>query len=163
VVVAVLLALNLAGCLALLSREVDSETPVEGSLARVEREGTGTRTREPTEAPEEEPTEKPTEEPTEEITQEPTEEITVEGAPFSAQSFETVKISGVHPSGSGSSALRVQRQQGFGWVTFPLPVVTDDDGRFDAYVELGEPGRYRLRVLEPETRTTSDVFTLDIR
>ena len=45
--------------------------------------------------------------------------------------------------------LRVQRWEGGRWLDFPLPAVTDQAGQFTAYVELGGPGRYRLRCSIP--------------
>jgi hypothetical protein len=59
--------------------------------------------------------------------------------------------------------LRVQRGEGGKWMDFPLPTKTDQSGRFMAYVELGQPGRYRLRVLDPEFGVKSKPFVLVIK
>jgi hypothetical protein len=48
-------------------------------------------------------------------------------------------------------------------VDFPLPTKTDQSGRFTAYVEFGKPGRYRLRVLDPDSGVTSQLFVLVVK
>jgi len=49
------------------------------------------------------------------------------------------------------------------WLAFPLPTKTDQSGQFTAYVELGQPGRYPLRVLDPDSGVKSDVFLLVVK
>jgi hypothetical protein len=87
--------------------------------------------------------------------------IEVAGGPYVARSFETVRISGTYPD-EGATALRVQRRERGEWVSFPLPFATDAAGNFNAFVELGDPGRYQLRIIAPESGATSDVFPLTI-
>jgi hypothetical protein len=82
---------------------------------------------------------------------------------LSAEPFQTVRLRGTYAPLDRPTALRVQRQQQGEWVSFPLPVVTDGSGNFTAHVDLGRPGRYRLRIMDPETDTTSDVAVLHIR
>ena len=53
-------------------------------------------------------------------------------------------------------------EEASGW-NFPLPTKTDQSGQFTAYVEFGQPGRYRLRVLDPDSGVTSKPFVLVIR
>jgi len=40
---------------------------------------------------------------------------------------------------------------------------TSKSGRFTAYVEPGGPGRYQLRVLDPNSLVTSETFVLVIK
>ena len=75
---------------------------------------------------------------------------------------ETVPINGIAHGTQTATTLRVQHRQGGRWVAFPLPATTDATGRFTAYVDLGAPGTYDLRVVDPRTRSTSDVVTLVI-
>jgi hypothetical protein len=56
----------------------------------------------------------------------------------------------------------VQRLEGGKWLSFPVPTKTDEAGRFTAHVELGQSGRYQLRVLDPNTGATSKTFVLVI-
>ena len=83
--------------------------------------------------------------------------IQLEDPADAAKPFQTVEIQGTYRGGADTS-LRVQRWEGGQWLDFPLPTVTDQSGQFTAYVELGEPGRYRLRAAGPRLRR--DVHTL---
>jgi hypothetical protein len=76
--------------------------------------------------------------------------------------FETVRIQGTY-HGGGDTFLRVQRWERHRWLAFPLPTKTDQSGRFTAFVELGEPGLYWLRVLDPDSGVTSKPFLLTIK
>jgi hypothetical protein len=107
---------------------------------------------------------KPTNEPSNESTgtgreEEPT--IQLADLPGSASPFETVRIQGTYP-GEGDTFLRVQRLEGGKWLDFPLPTKTDSSGQFTAFIELGQPGRYRLRVLDPDSSVASKTFVLVI-
>ena len=90
------------------------------------------------------------------------ETIQLEASADSAKPFQTVPIRGTHRGGA-DTFLRVERWEGGKWVPFPLPAKTDQSGQFTAYVELGQPGRYRLRVLDPDSRVTSKPSVLEIR
>jgi hypothetical protein len=56
----------------------------------------------------------------------------------------------------------VQFWEGGKWQAFPVPAKTNQSGRFTAYVEFGQPGRYQLRVLDPDSGVTSKPFVLVI-
>jgi hypothetical protein len=107
---------------------------------------------------------KPTNEPSKESTAIGREEPTVQlkDLPDPARPFETVQIQGTYP-GEGDTFLRVQRWENGKWLDFPLPTKTDKSGRFTAYVELGQPGRYRLRVLDPDSGVACEPFVLVIK
>jgi hypothetical protein len=107
---------------------------------------------------------KPTNAPSNQSTDTGGEESTIqlEDLPESAGPFETVRVQGTYRGGA-DTFLRVQRWEGGRWLAFPLPTKTDQSGRFTAYVELGQPGRYRLRVLDPESGMASKPFVLVIK
>jgi len=86
----------------------------------------------------------------------------LENAADAAKPFQTVEIQGTYRGGADTS-LRVQRWEGGQWLDFPLPTVTDQAGQFTAYVELGGPGRYRLRLLDPNSGVTSTPSELVIK
>jgi hypothetical protein len=88
--------------------------------------------------------------------------IQLEDLPDSARPFQTVRIQGTY-HGGGETFLWVQRWEGGKWLNFPLPTKTNESGRFTAYVELGQPGRYALRVLDPGSGVTSKAFVLVIK
>jgi hypothetical protein len=87
--------------------------------------------------------------------------IRLEDPAESARPFQTVRIQGTYRGGA-DILLRLQRWEGGKWVDFPLPIKTDQSGQFSAYVDLGQPGRYRLRVLNPHSGVTSKHFVLVI-
>ena len=85
--------------------------------------------------------------------------IELEQLAKSARSFQPVRIQGRYRGGA-HAFLRVQRWEGAKWRSFPVPTKTDGSGRFTVYVELGQPGRYQLRVLDPNSGVTSKPFVL---
>ena len=91
-----------------------------------------------------------------------TEAIQLKGSTDSAKPFQTVPLSGTYLGGA-DTFLEVQRWEGGKWVTSPLPTKTDESGQFTAYVELGQPGRYRIRVLDPGTGVKSEPSELVIK
>ncbi len=80
----------------------------------------------------------------------------------SAKSWQTVAIEGTYV-GRAEVLLRVQQWEAGKWRAFPMPAKTDKSGRFTAYVELGRPSRYRLRVLDPNAGVKSKPIELVIR
>ena len=90
------------------------------------------------------------------------EAIELEDSGGSAKPFQTVPISGTYRGGA-DTMLQVERWEGGKWLAFPLQAKTDESGQFTAYVELGLPGRYRLRVLDPSTGVKSQTAELVIK
>jgi hypothetical protein len=85
--------------------------------------------------------------------------IQLEDLPDSARPFQTVRIEGTYHGGP-DRFLQTQRREGGEWLAFPLPAKTDKSGQFAAFVELGQPGRYRLRVVDTDSGVTSKTFVL---
>ena len=88
--------------------------------------------------------------------------IRLVGTADSAKPWQTVAIRGTYV-GRGETLLRVQHWDAGKWREFPIPTKTDESGSFIAYVELGQPSRYRLRVLDPDAGAKSKPFVLDVR
>jgi hypothetical protein len=80
----------------------------------------------------------------------------------SGKPFEAVQIRGTYRGGP-DTLLRVQRWEGGIWLDFPVPTRTDRSGRFTAHVEFGTPGRYWVRLLDPEAGVESKPFQLVIK
>ena len=78
---------------------------------------------------------------------------------FFGRPHETIAIPGTYHGVTAAATLRIQLRVPGGWRDFPLPVVTEETGGFQAYVELGR-GEYRLRLVDPATGTTSKDLTL---
>ena len=87
--------------------------------------------------------------------------IEIEGSGATAEPFETVRVHGTYRGGA-QKFLQVQWRVNGRWQAFPVPAKTDGSGQFTAYVELGRPNDYRLRVRDPQSGHTSDPFTLTI-
>jgi hypothetical protein len=107
-----------------------------------------------------EPTNEPSNESTGSGREEPT--IQLEDLADSAKPFEAVRIQGTYRGGTGTF-LRVQRWHGGQWLDFPLPTKTDQAGQFITQAEFGQPGRYRLRVLDPDSGVASKPFDVVIK
>ena len=90
------------------------------------------------------------------------EAIRLDDSTDSAEPFETVTIRGTYDGGA-RTFLSVQHWSDGAWQSFPVPAKTDSSGQFTAYVELGKPSRYRLRVLDPESGVASEPFLLVIK
>jgi hypothetical protein len=88
--------------------------------------------------------------------------IELEDLADSTKPFQTVRIHGTY-RGGGDTFLRLQRWESGKWLDFPLPTKTDESGRFTTYVELGQPGRYALRVRDPDSGVTSKILVLVIK
>jgi hypothetical protein len=106
---------------------------------------------------------KPTSEPSNESTETGGEDPTIqlEDLADSARPFQAVRIEGTYRTGP-DTFLQVQRWEGDEWLAFPLPAKTDKSGQFTTFVEFGQPGRYRLRVVDPDSGVTSKTFVLVI-
>ena len=107
-----------------------------------------------------EPTNEPSNESTGSGREEPT--IQLEDLADSAKPFEAVRIQGTYRGGTGTF-LRVHRWDGGQWLDFPVPTKTDQSGQFITQAEFGQPGRYRLRVLDPDSGVTSKPFVVVIK
>ena len=88
--------------------------------------------------------------------------IRLNGTTDSAEPFETVRIRGTYQGGA-RTFVTVQHWSEGAWQSFPVPAKTDRSGQFTAYVELGKPSRYRLRVLDPTSGVTSEPFLLVVK
>jgi hypothetical protein len=79
---------------------------------------------------------------------------------YSVQPFQTLRIRGSYPGVPPVTALRVQHREGSRWLMFPLPVTTGAAGRFTAYVDIGGPGKYLLRIVDPKGNVASPAVTV---
>jgi hypothetical protein len=85
--------------------------------------------------------------------------IQLQHLPHAARPFQAVRIRGAYHTGA-DTFLRVQRSEKGKWLALPLPTETDRSGQFTTHVEFGQPGRYQLRVLDPDSGVTSKPFVL---
>jgi hypothetical protein len=59
--------------------------------------------------------------------------------------------------------VRVSYREAGRWRPFPIPATIDSAGRFTAYVDMGRPGVYALRVTHVPSGATSAVVKLTIK
>jgi hypothetical protein len=57
----------------------------------------------------------------------------------------------------------VQRWEASKWLALPVRTKTDQSGKFTTYVEFEQPGRYRIRVIDPNSGVTSKPCVLVIK
>jgi hypothetical protein len=88
--------------------------------------------------------------------------IQLQDLPDPATPFQTVRIEGTYRGGA-DTFLYVQRWEEGKWLAFPVPTKTDKSGKFTTFIELGQPGRYRLRILDPDSGLTSKPFVMVIK
>jgi hypothetical protein len=74
-----------------------------------------------------------------------------------------VRLEGRFAGAAAGTALEVQARRSGAWRAFPLPTTVREAGRFSAYAELGRPGRYQVRVVDPETGRASNVVAVTVR
>jgi hypothetical protein len=158
VVAAIVVAFALGVAAALLLRDDDHTTSVAGAADRQAA---------PDNSAPSNPTSPPTRSP---APREPADAAIRPPAPASriettswiyfAKPFQTVQIAGQYQGVQGPTELRVQLRKPRGWTQFPLPAVTDPSGKFRAFVELGKPGQYRLRIVDAKRDRASGVLTL---
>jgi hypothetical protein len=48
-------------------------------------------------------------------------------------------------------------------VDFPVPTKANDSGKFTAHVEFWQPGRYEVRVIDPDSGVVSKTFVVVIK
>jgi len=88
--------------------------------------------------------------------------IQLADSPDSAKPFQTVRIQG-HYRGGADALVQVQHWESGKWLAFPIPAKTDRSGQFSAYVDLGQPSRYRLRVHDADSGVNSEPFVLVVK
>lgn len=88
-------------------------------------------------------------------------QIRVQESVHTAAPFQTVPVRGTY-SGGVDTFVRIERWEDGRWRAFPVPAKTDRAGAFTAYVELAQPRRHRLRVVDDREGVTSEPFVVVI-
>lgn len=88
----------------------------------------------------------------------PAKQITLDASPDSAGTYERVNLTGTYRRGEGST-LQVQRKEGGAWVDFPTDAYVSG-GTFSTYIETGQTGQNRFRVIDPTGRTSNVVSVM---
>lgn len=88
--------------------------------------------------------------------------ITAEASAARAAARERVTLSGTYTGAEPGTVLQVQRNEGGEWADFPVRTSTGEGGQFSVDVALGRPGPNELRLVDPETGTTSEPVTITV-
>ncbi|CAA9349477.1 MAG: hypothetical protein AVDCRST_MAG72-1346 [uncultured Nocardioidaceae bacterium] len=86
-------------------------------------------------------------------------QITLAASPSRVPTFGRITLTGTYRGGDGST-LQVQRLEG-GWVAFPT-TATVEGGQFATYVESGQGGQNRFRVVDEATGRASAPVTVTV-
>lgn len=86
--------------------------------------------------------------------------ITVSASPASGSVLQRIYLRGTYRGGNGTT-LQVQRLEG-GWRDFPVSA-TVRGGAFETYVQSGQEGRNRFRVVDASTGRASAPVTVTLR
>lgn len=78
----------------------------------------------------------------------------------SVASMQQIDLTGTYPGGQGAT-LQVQRFTGGSWSDFPV-TVSVVGGSFSTYVQTGQTGENRFRVLDPASGTSSNEVVVSV-
>lgn len=103
------------------------------------------------------------EDPSEETSSaEPEEEISLQAAGTEFSPMENIDLTGVYTGGEGA-ILQVQRFEGGSWTDFPASPVSVGGETFATYVQTGQPGVQRFRVVDTDSGKPSNEVKVTIR
>lgn len=77
----------------------------------------------------------------------PAKAISLSAGQTSVAPMENIDLTGVYQAGEGA-ILQVQRFEGGGWTNFPASPVSVSNQTFSTYVQTGQPGEQRFRMLD---------------
>jgi hypothetical protein len=109
------------------------------------------------------PTKEPSQQPGEEKSSKKPEDkgISLQVAQPSVSPMDNIDLSGVYPGGEGA-ILQVQRFEGGAWKDFPVTASVSDE-TFATYVQTGQTGVNRFRVVDTDTGKASNEVKVTIR
>jgi hypothetical protein len=85
----------------------------------------------------------------------PEKAISLSAGQTSVAPMAQIDLTGVYPGGEGA-ILQVQRFENGGWTDFPASPVSVSDQTFATYVQTGQPGVQRFRMLDTGSGKTSN-------
>jgi hypothetical protein len=91
----------------------------------------------------------------------PKKEISLQAAAPQVSQMDNIDLTGVYPGGEGA-ILQVQRFENGRWNDFPVTVAVGD-GTFATYVQTGQTGVNRFRVVDTDSDRASNEVKVTIR
>jgi len=89
-------------------------------------------------------------------------QISLQAAQSSVGPMQNIDLTGVYQRGEGA-ILQVQRFEGGAWTDFPASPISVSDATFATYVQTGQPGVQRFRVVDTSSGKTSNEVKVTIR
>ena len=91
----------------------------------------------------------------------PKKEISLQATQSSVGPMQDIDLTGVYTGGEGA-ILQVQRFEGGAWVDFPASPISVGDETFATYVQTGQPGVQRFRVVDTDSDKASNEVKVTI-
>lgn len=91
----------------------------------------------------------------------PEKKITLQASAPNVSAMQQFDISGVYPGGEGA-LIRLQRKVDGKWQDFGIPDVAVTNGQFSTHVQTGRSGPQKFRVVDVDSKLTSNVVTVTI-
>jgi hypothetical protein len=93
-------------------------------------------------------------------TAKPETKISLSAGQTAVGPMEQIDLTGVYPGGEGA-ILQVQRLEGGKWEDFPVTASVSNE-TFSTYIQTSQPGPNRFRVIDTDTRKTSNEVRVTI-
>lgn len=88
--------------------------------------------------------------------------IKLNASPSSASAYQRVNLTGTYPGAPTGTSLQVQRREGATWTNFSSVTASVNGGSFTTWIETGQPGANRFRVLDAGSGKASNPVTVQI-
>jgi hypothetical protein len=89
-------------------------------------------------------------------------EATLVASPAAVGSYEEIDLSGRFPKLGPGVTLQVQRREGSTWTDFPVTATTGEGGTFATYVQTGQLGTNKFRMMAVDTGETTPTVTVEV-
>lgn len=91
----------------------------------------------------------------------PKKAISLSAGQLAVAPMEQIDLTGIYPGGEGA-ILKVQRFENGSWVDFYSVTATVSDQTFSTYVQTGQPGEHRFRVVDSATGKPSNEIRVTV-
>jgi hypothetical protein len=88
--------------------------------------------------------------------------IVLRVSPKTASAYERVNLTGTYRGARDGASVQVQRQENGVWVNFPISPTSVSAGAFTTYIETGQAGVNRFRVIDTGSSKSSNTVTVRI-
>jgi hypothetical protein len=86
----------------------------------------------------------------------------LQASPTAVSSYEQIDLSGRFPDLGAGVTLQVQRKTGGRWADFPVTATTREDGSFATYVQTGQSGLNKFRMMVIPTGETTSTASVQV-